>query len=1252
MPQAVVGALVSAGAATYLATPAAIAASGGLFGLGAGTVAGFFARSFAINLALSAVAQALQPKPSNPVIGPQKQTITARSSNQTRKLVYGTTKVGGTFAFIESTNDDRYLHLVVVMAAHEIDQYVSFFFNDEELSLSGNDVTSPSKYANYVKVYPVTKGSVANIPASLISDTSWTADHVLEDQAYVYIRLEYNQDAFPAGLPNISAKIQGRKVYDTRSETIGFSRNPALIIRDYLIDDTYGLGATSAEINEPSFVTAANICDETVSLDAGGSETRYTLDGLIDTGDTPRGAIEKLLTAMNGSLYYSNGQWSIRAGAYNTPTVTLDEDDLAGPMTIDTAVSARDSFNSVKGQFISPETEYQASDYPELTSSTFISEDNGEKRYLNLDLPYTTSSSMAQRIAKQVLYKNRQEIVVTAKFKMSAFQFEVGDTLLFTNSRMGWSEKPFEVVSWQLNFSDQEVSVEVTLSETNSAVYAWDAEEVSFIQDNTNLPSVFSPPAPTNLTLTATAIVNDDGATIPAIRADWDVVNAGFVQYYEIQYKRLGGEEDWGSITVSPTETENYGSIADAYTEEEEYGLISETILTPDAEYTSIIGTTNSFTIVPVLNNYDYNIRVRSINAFGARSAFTSSTLASAGDTTPPSEPTIAQAVALYKAIEINWVNPPDLDLDFVEVWENTTDNLGSASLIGTSGSTNFLRSNLSNNVQRYYWLRAVDLSGNKSDFTSSVNATTLLIAPNDFNDAVNDLFQEAGAFGIEPVDSLPASGDFDGQLKLLKSDITIYRWDATAEEWSTDLYTASNVEAGTITAGSFAAGIEPVSIVDTLPSPTGYTGPSVVFLTSDNKLYRYNGTSFTAATSTQDLTGTLGAGLFPADLRPIERVASLPTTDLTQGRVVLLTTDNKLYRYTGSGWTANIAASDLTGQLSGTQIADGAITTTKITDDAVVTAKIAANAITANEIASNAVTAAKISAGSVSADKIATNAIVAGKVAADAITAGTIAAGAINASDLFVSGVVNASAIATDAIIADKIAAGSIISSKIGAGAVTAEKISVSELSAISADLGTIKVGTANFADTLSSTGFDPDSGTGWQIKLDGSTIFRDMDIRGTISAASRNIKTDTDKTAPLQAVTTQTFTNPGFNLGSSIGTLTMSDLFYAPDHGAAGLVATRLSRFQTDIIITVLATQRISSGSTVLQVKVDSGAWTTIQTVPNPNASFAGQMMNFLHVYTTPSSFDTIQFRVTNTAGVSTGYDQMYILAQANNF
>jgi len=1080
---------------------------------GTAITAAFVAKAFAINLALSAATKALAPKPSAAGLPDQKQTITARQPNATRKLIYGETRVGGTIVHLESTDDDQYLHMVIVLAAHELEEIETVYFDDEELTIAGNDTTSPDKYDGLVKIYKVTKGASGNTPSALINDTAWTSDHVLNDQAYLYVRLEYSADAFPTGLPNISAKVRGRKVYDTRSETTAFSRNPAMILRNYLMDSTYGLGVTSAEIDEDAFVAAANVCDESVTLDAGGTENRYQLDGRVDTGQTPKSNIEDLLTAMNGSLFYVNGKWAIKAGAYTIPTITLDEDDLAGGMSITTANSARDSFNAVKGQFVSPETEYQPSDYPEITSSTFESEDNSERRYINLDLPYTTSSSMAQRLAKQVLFRNRQEITITARFKLTAFQFQVGDTVMITNERMGFSAKPFEVVNWQLAFTDDEVAVDCVLTETNAAVYAWNAEEAAFQQDNTTLPSGVSPPTPQNLALTATAVVNDDGITIPAIRVDWDVVSAGFVQYYEIQYKRLGGEEDYGLITVTHTDSENWGLITNSFTEEEDYGLVNEPILAPDDNYNSVIGTTNSFTIIPVLNGYDYNVRVRSINAFGARSQFTSATLASAGDTTPPGAPSLLTVNALYKALELTWTNPGDQDLDYIEIWENTVDNLSTADLIGTISGTRFLRGGLPNNETRYYWVRAVDLSLNKSDYTAEAEGTTLLIEPNDFNDAVNDLFQEAGAFGIEPVNNLPASGDFDGQLVLLKSDLTLYRWDAATSEWSTELFTASNVDPGTITAASFASEIEPVSVVTGLPSPTGYDGPSVVFNTADNKLYRYNGTQFTAAISTQDLSGELGEGLFSDTLRPIERVASLPTTNLTQGRVVLLTTDNKLYRYTGNEWTSNIAATDVTGQLIGNQIADDAITTTKITDDAITAPLIAANAVAADNIQANAVTAGKIAAGSVSADKIAANAITSGKIASDAITAGTIAAGAINASDLFVDGVIQSSAVGTGQIVTNNLAASSVISSKIGAGAVTADKISVSELSAIAADLGTIQVGTANIADaavtnakigdTIQSSNYSSGS-TGWRIKKDGSAEFNGVVLSRQLQVAT----------------------------------------------------------------------------------------------------------------------------------------------------
>jgi predicted phage tail protein len=60
------------------------------------------------------------------------------------------------------------------------------------------------------------------------------------------------------------------------------------------------------------------------------------------------------------------------------------------------------------------------------------------------------------------------------------------------------------------------------------------------------------------------------------------------------------------------------------------------------------------------------------------------------------------------------------------------------------------------------------------------------------------------------------------------------------------------------------------------------------------------------------------------------EIVSTLPTTNLFEGRLVFLTTDDKLYRYTGSAWTTAVPATDISGQIVGSQIADAAISTAK----------------------------------------------------------------------------------------------------------------------------------------------------------------------------------------------------------------------------------------------------------------------------------------------------------------------------------
>ena len=1048
--------------------------------------------------------------------------VAVRDPVAAKKLVYGDTRVGGTIVFLDQTDDNKYLHMVVILAPHEIEGITRGAFNQDTYTIDGNnnlvfdDSDAQSQYGNYVKAKFVNGSDLSRTVPFSFRSPKWTSSHKLTGTSFVYFRFQHNNDAFPAGLPSLSFRLEGNHVVDTRTDSTAYSQNPAMCIRDYMLDETHGLGVKSTELDEASFEQAANVCDENVSLSGGGSHKRYTLDGIVDTANTPKKNLELMLTSLNGTLFYSNGKWKLHAGEYRTPTVTLDENDIVGNIAVTTAISRRDSFNAIKGKFVDASAAYPSgtgavsvfvtADYPPITSSTFESEDNDEQRFMNLDLPYTTDPARAQRIAKQNLYKNRQQIICQVTANLKGFQLEVGDNVMITNSRFGWSSKVFEVVSWRFNHTSDRVNVDLVLKETNAGVYDWNAEETAFDADNTNLPRAGKVPAPSNLALTSTNIINNDGISIPAIIATWDVLDTGLTSHYEVQYKRLGNEDDFGEISAAATETDDFGAINVSATGTSDYGLVSQATLEPDPEYQSVFSTTERFTLAPVLNEYDYQIRVRSVNSFGARSAFVSASLRNDGDSVAPSVPTALTANGMFKSVQLTWLNPSDNDLDFVEIWENTTDSISTAERVGTIRGNTFIRGNLADDTTKYFWARAIDYSGNASAFTASVNATTLLIEPNDFNDAVNDLFQEAGAFGIEPVASLPASGAFDGQLVLLKTDVTLYRWDASSSSWSTELFTKSNVDAGTITAASFASGIEPVSIVSTLPNAAGYTGPDVVFNTGDNKIYRYTGTAFTSATNTQDLSGTLGADLFSNTLRPIERVTALPTTDLTQGRVVMLTTDNKLYRYTGNAWTSNIAASDVSGQLGSSQIADAAITETKIGDNSIATGKLQANAVTANEIATNAVTAGKIDAGAVSADKIAANAVTAAKVAADAITAGTIAAGAINASDLFVDGIIQSDAIGTGAVVTNTIAASSIIASKIGTGAVTAEKISVSELSAVSSDLGTIIVDNAHIGDVIESDNYVANT-SGWKINKNGTAEFDATSIRGQLTANQINV-------------------------------------------------------------------------------------------------------------------------------------------------
>jgi hypothetical protein len=190
--------------------------------------------------------------------------------------------------------------------------------------------------------------------------------------------------------------------------------------------------------------------------------------------------------------------------------------------------------------------------------------------------------------------------------------------------------------------------------------------------------------------------------------------------------------------------------------------------------------------------------------------------------------------------------------------------------------------------------------------------------------------------------------------------------------------------------------------------------------------------------------TGELSPGAiqraqqFAQSIKPVHVVDSLAATGEYTGEVAVLTTDGKLYRWDGAQWLAVVRAPDLEGE----------ITTTQIGDDAVTTSKILAGQVIAS----------KLYSGSVETDKI---------------QAGHIAGGAVNATHV--------SSISLNVV-----------------------KAVVDDLSALTANLGTITAGMLQNHPTSPSNWFDLNAGTG---NTDVVLRAGKLDVRGdgTVSIGSQ---------------------------------------------------------------------------------------------------------------------------------------------------
>lgn len=640
MPAAVVPALLTTGVG--------VAAAGGISSFAfAGFAAGWssIAASVAAYSALGYASSALAPKPSTTNAGMAGHSVNTVTSAAPSAIIYGETRVGGIVFYQETTGStNKYLHRCIALAGHEVNQIGTIYLNDEEITLDANgECTAPEQYVGYVKINKHLGTADQLADADLIGESEkWTSDHRARGIAYIYVRLKFDADAFPNGVPTITAKVQGKKVYDPDSATTAFSANPALCLRDYLISS--GI-ADAAEINDDLFVAAASACDDPVALAAGGTETRYTCNGSFTSEISPQDAINNLLASMGGMVWYSQGVWGCKAAVVATSTLELDENDLRSKLSVSTRNSRRDAFNKVTGIYKGAETNYYESSYPSVTSQEFVDVDGGLESSSELNLPFTNTSTMAQRIAKIALYRNREQLKISGVFGLNALSCGVGDIVKITNERLGFAEKDFEVVEWSFAVTNElTLEIAMTLQEISANVFLPYADETAFESNNTTLLSPFYVPDVAVTLSQQYRVANETVVNVLVVETTSS--ESAFIDAVEVQFK-TSGETEYTVLGIG-----DLGKFE---------------ILNID---TPVVGQTEQII---------YDVRARAFNSLGVKGLFTGISKIIEADTTGPQQPANFVHQLSSGTIFFKWEAVPDLDLSYYELYHspNTTATFG-----------------------------------------------------------------------------------------------------------------------------------------------------------------------------------------------------------------------------------------------------------------------------------------------------------------------------------------------------------------------------------------------------------------------------------------------------------------------------------------------------------------------------------------------------------------------------------------------
>jgi hypothetical protein len=597
-------------------------------------------------------------EPEAPAPPPIKAQIYGATNS--RQIVYGIARVGGQVAYIKS-NSDESLDLVLVFADHPCESIDDILIDDVSITNGVDD-----KYNGLVTYSTNITGQASSASDIMYTQTDLNPSrHLFLGVSRIYLRFQYNADVF-RGLPRVTLQIKGKNnIYDPRTDGYGYTTNHALCTLDFLTNYIDVL----ENIDAGSWSQAADYADELVAAETG-TEERYTVNGGIKVEGQRVDILTTISGAGNLNPIWQQGIWYAQRSEYFAPVGTIGPDDLAGDIQVKTGSSKEEKFNTAKGTFIDPEQSFEPVDFIAISDPSYIVED-GEELQKKFDFQFHNTPTLSRRVAKVKLEKSRFGLRVTAKCKLSALEYQIGDRVYFDYPRYGWDQnKVFRVENIEWNYVD---AVTISLAQDDPAIYDWQEGDAIGIDVPaiTNLPNPFFVSEPIGLAGSEDLYFTNVGSVIKTrVVLSW-VKGGASTRNYEVEANYDG--QGW--VTLSDYVSTEFYEFNDAQVGE-------------------------------------YQFRVRAVNGINVKSDYVNITLSVSGKTAPPSDVSGFSGVTKPYEITLSWNDIEDIDKDVYELrsgtsWENST-------LINTVKGTSFKWELRPNGTERVF-IKAIDTTGNYS---------------------------------------------------------------------------------------------------------------------------------------------------------------------------------------------------------------------------------------------------------------------------------------------------------------------------------------------------------------------------------------------------------------------------------------------------------------------------------------------------------------------------------------------------------